>query len=80
MTAYGERIASMEVEVRELKAAFHTHKEETNIAMKGLNDKLDELLALRNKGAGVVWLISGLIGTGIMGACIQFFKWFTGAS
>lgn len=78
MSAYGERIARMEVEVQELKKAFHEHKEETNRRLDSVDGKLDELLALRNKGAGVVWLVSGLIGTGIIGACFQLFNYLFG--
>lgn len=73
MSAYGERIASMEVEVRELKKAFNDHKADTNKRFEEISDKLDALLALRNKGAGVVWLVSGLVGTGIIGGVIQLF-------
>jgi hypothetical protein len=75
MTAYGERIAGMEVEVRELKKAFYDHKSETTASMNELKDKLDELLVLRNKGAGVVWLVSTLVGTGILGAVLQLLQW-----
>jgi hypothetical protein len=75
MSAYGERIAGMEVEVRELKKAFYDHKSETTASMNELKDKLDELLVLRNKGAGVVWLVSTLVGTGILGAVLQLLQW-----
>jgi ferritin-like metal-binding protein YciE len=78
MTAYGERMARVEVEVRELKKAFEEHKAETNVALKALDEKLNDLLALRNKGAGVVWLVSGLIGTGIIGAILQAVAWLRG--
>lgn len=32
-----------------------------------MNAKIDKLLALQNKGAGIFWLVSGLFGTGIIG-------------
>jgi len=36
-----------------------------------MNQKLDELLALRNKGIGAFWLASALVGTGIIGVIIS---------
>lgn len=51
-----ERLAVLETRVGDLKE---------NI--EGMNDKLDTLLALRNKGAGVFWLISALFGTSVIG-------------
>jgi hypothetical protein len=79
VSAYSERIARVEVEVQELKEAFKAHKEETNTNFKEMNKKLDDLLALRNKGAGVFWLVSSLVGAGILGGAVQFFKWLAGA-
>lgn len=79
MSAYSERIARVEVEVQELKEAFKAHKNETNNNFKEMGDKLDDLLALRNKGAGVFWLVSSLIGAGIVGGAVQFMKWLVGA-
>lgn len=63
----------MEVEVQELRKAFEEHKVTTNKRFEEISGKLDELLTLRNKGAGVVWLVSGLIGTGLIGGIIQLF-------
>lgn len=76
MSAYGERIARVEVEVGALRTAFEEHKDATNKRFEEISGKLDELLALRNKGAGVVWLVSGLIGTGIIGGILQLFHTF----
>lgn len=81
----GERIMGVEVEVRELKKAFDEHKvitaNEFQIVrgeFKNLDTKLDEILALRNKGAGVFWLVSCLVGTGIIGMIVQFVSWVKG--
>lgn len=68
----------MEVEVRELKKAFEEHKEETRGELSKVNEKLDDLLALRNKGAGIFWVASGLLGTGIVTAFWQFINWLKG--
>jgi len=74
----GERLARMEVEVTELKDSFNEHKKDTNERFDRIEKKLDDLLALRNKGAGVFWLISILVGTGIMTAGAQFLGWLVG--
>jgi hypothetical protein len=76
MTAYGERIARVEVEVRELKREFQEHKEETAKNFSAVNQKLDALLALRNKGAGVVWLLSGAGLTGFLAVVYNLINWF----
>lgn len=43
---------------------------------KEIKDKLDVLLALRHKGAGVFWVASMLFGTGILGAVSIITSWF----
>lgn len=63
-----ERIAALEVEVASLKST-----------VSSIDAKLDELLALRNKGAGAFWLASALLGTGIVGSLGWFFDLFKGA-
>lgn len=45
-----------------------THKE--------MMDKLDELLALKNRGMGVFWLASTLFGTVLVGIASNFTSWF----
>lgn len=62
-----ERLSMLEVEVKALKDQVNR-----------MDQKLDDLLALRNKGVGVFWLISSLIGTGIVGAFFQLAKWLNG--
>jgi hypothetical protein len=62
-----ERIARLESEVSFLRAEI-----------REANDKLDALLVLRNKGAGVLWLLSGIMGTGVMGAIITFLTYLRG--
>lgn len=74
--AYGERIARVEVEVQELKREFQEHKKEVNDKLKTMDGKLDDLLALRNKGAGIVWLLSGAGVSGIIAILSQVFHWF----
>lgn len=85
MTAYGERIARVEVEVQALKQSLEEHKAETARNFQEVKDrfttqdkKLDELLALRNKGAGVLWLIGGVVSTGLMGVVVEIVNWLKG--
>lgn len=85
MTSQGERLARMEVEVQALKESLDEHKEETNRRFDEVKhqqektiEKLDDLLALRNKGAGVFWLITTLIGTGIVGGAWQVLNFLFG--
>lgn len=60
MTPYGERLVRVEEQVNELRDKVDS--------MEG---KLDELLALRYKGAGAFWLAAALLGTGIIGSITQ---------
>lgn len=61
----GERIASLEVRVSDVQTK-----------QGQINDKLDELLAMRNKGIGAFWLASTLLGTGIVGFIVQLVSWW----
>lgn len=54
MTPYGERIVRVEDKVSEL-----------DVKMERIEAKLDQLLTLKNKGAGAFWLVS-LIFTSIL--------------
>lgn len=47
-------------------------------AVGEIDRKLDELLALRQKGMGAFWLASSILGTGIIGAIALVFNWFRG--
>ncbi len=62
MTSQIERLARLEERVRVLE-------EKADI----INDKLDELLALRYKGAGAFWLMTALFGSGIAGLLYSLF-------
>jgi hypothetical protein len=65
MTVYGERIAKLEERVDELSTR-----------MARVEDKLDQLLELKNKGAGAFWLVSLIIGSGIITAVVEALHWF----
>lgn len=63
----GERIAMVEVRLEQLEKS-----------VANIDSKLDDLIALRYKGMGAFWLMSGLLGTGIVGAIFQFISWVRG--
>lgn len=63
----GERIRALEVQVNQLSSD-----------VQSMNQKIDELLALRNKGAGAFWLASFLFGTTILGVASVVISWFKG--
>lgn len=58
-----ERIAVLEFQVRLMQ-----------ITVEETNKKLDQLLELKTKGMGAVWLVSLLFGSGLLG----LFAWFKG--
>ena len=74
----GERMARVEVEVITLKESLDEHKKETVKQFSDINTKLDDLLTLRNKGAGVFWLVSSLTGVGLIGGIAEFFQYTFG--
>lgn len=66
-TTQAERIAALEVRVSDML------KQQQEIS-----NKIDDLLAIRNKGLGAFWLASGLLGTGIVGVIVQIISWMKG--
>ena len=69
-----ERMAKMEVELTHLSTAV----EKLTVLVEKQDGQLQELLALRNKGAGVFWLASVLFGTSLVGAVSVLWKWLNG--
>lgn len=59
-----ERIAGLEVQVQTLSED-----------VKAMNRKIDELLALKNKGAGAFWLVSIVVGSGLVGLVGLLVNW-----
>lgn len=62
-----ERISALEVEVASLKQSITS-----------MDSKLDELLALRNKGAGAFWAITVISGTGLATVATWIISLFKG--
>lgn len=67
----GERITALEVEVRSLKAII----EEQIDAHKRMDEKLDSLISLRDKGAGAFWLGATLFGGSLVGFLYAILHW-----
>lgn len=67
VSTQGERIMALEVRVGQLERKLDE-----------VNDKLDTLLALRNKGAGAFWLASIIFGTSIMGGVTLLLNYLRG--
>lgn len=68
----GERITALEIQVANL---VKVHEEDSKRRQE-LTNKLDDLLAMRNKGIGAFWLASTLLGTGIVGFIVQLISWW----
>lgn len=65
ITTQAERIAQLEVRMLDVQSQ-----------QIQINNKLDDLLALRNRGIGAFWLASTLLGTGIVGLIVQLTSWW----
>ena len=78
MNTVEERIAVLEAKVELLSVQVSTHAEETRTEYKTLESKLDDILALKNKGMGAIWLASALFGSGLIGLATVFVNWLKG--
>lgn len=68
-----ERLTRLETQMEQVFEFQSDHKTIT----KEMNDKLDNLLALRHKGQGAFWLASALFGTSIIGLVSTVWGYFT---
>lgn len=73
----GERLARLETQMQHVFAAQDKHEEETKKKLVSMDEKLDSLLALRNKGAGAFLLASALFGTGIFTVASKVWEYLT---
>lgn len=70
-----ERLVRLEESVKYLREDVTELKE----SQKKINDKLDELVAIKQKGSGVMWLLSGLLGeAGVVGIILFIFEHLKG--
>lgn len=68
MTTTESRLTKLEYEMKTVLE----NQEEFKSSWKKVDEKLDTLLSLKDKGLGAFWLASLLAGTGIVG----FLTWF----
>lgn len=70
-TTVAERLTKLETEMAQLLSNQEERKRETH----NINEKLDDLLALRNKGLGAFWLATSLAGVGGVSLLMQVIGW-----
>lgn len=77
MNTQAERIASLEARIKQAERLTALEGRMNNIekVTESMDKKLDDLLELRNKGAGMFLIISGLVGTGVMGLIYTLIQW-----
>lgn len=73
-----ERIAVLESQVEHLNAQFILDRAERKQELSELGDKLDELLSLKDRGAGAFWLFGIIFGSGIIGVVTALVSWIKG--
>lgn len=57
-------------------AALETSYALLSVQVQNIDSKLDDLLALRNRGLGAFWLASALLGTSFIGFVTMMVGWF----
>lgn len=73
-----QRLAVVEVEIDELRKQANQHTKETHEKMGCIDQKLDELLTLKNKGMGAFWFASILVSSAAIGFITYLVSWFKG--
>lgn len=68
----------LETQMKSLTDQVSAHAEETRSEYQSVSAKLDNLLTLKHKGMGAIWLASALIGSGIIGLVSMFVSWVKG--
>ena len=71
VVSLSERLTRLEVEVQHLIEAQET----TRGALTKIENKLDDLMALRDKGKGAFWLATSLAAAGGVSLLFQFLEW-----
>lgn len=77
-TITAERVAVLESQVEHLNAQMVLDRSERKQELEVLSGKIDELLTLKNKGAGAFWLFGIIFGSGIIAAATAIVSWFKG--
>lgn len=68
----------MATTLAERVAALETRMEQIERGQTSMDGKLDDLLALRNKGVGAFWLATSLAGVGAISIFLQVTHWIGG--
>jgi hypothetical protein len=68
----------MATTLAERVAALETRMAHFERGQNSMDSKLDDLLALRNKGAGAFWLATALAGVGAVSIFFQITSWIGG--
>lgn len=55
------------VQLSERVAVLETNAQTDRVTLQSIETKLDSLLDLKNKGMGAIWLVSLVIGSGVLG-------------
>jgi NCAIR mutase (PurE)-related protein len=78
-----ERLAKLETEVHLIKELTQQHRSESRAAfdrvdagMAQLARSLGDLTRLRDRGTGVLWVLTGLTGTGVFGVIVGIWDYF----
>ena len=74
---HAERLMRLETQLSQISEDIKKYVEADLAAHNELCDKVDGLLALKEKGMGALWLASAILGTGLLGiayACINWLK------
>lgn len=69
-----ERTAALEARL----TIYEQHASSRDQTLKEMDQKLDALISLRDKGFGAFWLASAVFGTGIVGAVTAIWHWLKG--
>lgn len=73
-----ERIATLEVELKLLQEEIKEDVRRSEERHNEMSSKLDDLLALKQKGLGAFWLVSSLFGIGFVSIFTEALSWLKG--
>lgn len=58
-------------------ATLEAQHDTVNEDLKEIKEKLDELLHLKSKGMGALWLVSLIVGSGVLGLILTVINFFS---
>lgn len=75
-----ERTAIIETKVTRVESDIISIDRKIESKLGELNEKLDSLLAMKNRSVGAFWLASMLFGTSVVGVITALLNWWKGLS